>query len=330
MASYIGRRKFLAALGGAAAWPVAARAQQPAMPVIGLLSPGSKIEGKRFFDGFPAGMQERGYFEGRDYVLESRYGEGEIARLPLLAQELIRLKPSVIVCGTNFATLVTKQITTSIPIVAVNLVDPVGNGMVNSEARPGTNITGTLQYLEGLTGKQLELIRDLVPGAAKIGILASINEPESLGYQRREVEAAAAKLGMSLMMAEVRAANEVGPAFQTCVRERVDVVFVLRSAMFLAMRRQIAAFALVSRMPTIYTYREYVESGGLTSYGIDLRDSYRRAAYFVDKILKGQKPADLPIEFPTKLELVINLATAKALGLTVPPTLLARADEVIE
>ena len=132
------------------------------------------------------------------------------------------------------------------------------------------------------------------------------------------------------MMVEVRAANEVGPAFQTCVRERVDVVFVLRSAMFLAMRRQIAAFALVSRMPTIYTYREYVESGGLTSYGIDLRDSYRRAAYFVDKILKGEKPADLPIEFPTKLELVINLATAKALGLTVPPQLLARADEVIE
>ena len=198
------------------------------------------------------------------------------------------------------------------------------------EAGPGTNVTGTLQYLPGLAGKQLELARDLVPGLTKIGILGNAANPTFNAVQRGEVEATAAKMAVSLMMQEVRTADEIGPAFQTFVRERVDVVSVLRDALFIVIRRQIAAFALASRMPTIYGFREHVESGGLLSYGVDLRSSYMRAAFYVDKILKGEKPSDLPIEFPTKLELVINLTTAKALGLIIPPTLLSRADEEIE
>jgi putative tryptophan/tyrosine transport system substrate-binding protein len=323
----IGRRQFISAIGGASAtWPLVARAQHPKIPMIGYLTPGSKLTNKQFFDGFPLGMQEKGYLDGRDYVLESRYADGDLARLPLLAEELVRLKPDVIVAGTTPAALAAKQATANIPIVGVNLVDPVGAGLVNSEARPGTNVTGTLHYLPGLTGKQVELARDLVPGATKIGVLGNATNPTF----NSEAESAAAKMGLGFLMLEVRTADEIGPAFQTFVQEHTNVVCILRDSLFLAVRQQIAAFALVSRLPTIYGFREHVESGGLLSYGIDLRASYVRIAFYVDKILKGEKPADLPVEFPTKLELVINLTTAKALGLTVPPALLSRADEVIE
>jgi putative ABC transport system substrate-binding protein len=331
MAVGILRRQFICALGGATAlWPLAARAQQTKVPMIGILSPASEVASKRFFDGFPSGMQQMGYIEGRDYVLERRYADGDLARLPSLAEELVRLKADVIVAGTSSAALAAKAATTSIPIVGVNLFDPIGANLVKSEARPGTNVTGTLQYLPGLAGKQLELARDLVPGLTKIGILGNAANPTFNAVQRGEVEATAAKMAVSLMMQEVRTADEIGPAFQTFVQERVDVVSVLRDALFIVIRRQIAAFALASHMPTIYGFREHVESGGLLSYGVDLRSSYMRAAFYVDKILKGEKPSDLPIEFPTKLELVINLTTAKALGLIIPPTLLSRADEVIE
>ena len=326
----IGRRRFISALGVTAlAWSLGARAQQPKIPMIGCLLPGSKVASKQFFDGFPLGMQEKGYVKGRDYVLESCYADGDLARLPLLAEELVRLKPDVIVTGTSGATLAAKQATANIPIVGVNMVDPVGSGLVNSEARPGTNITGTLQYLAGLTGKQLELAHDLLPGVTKIGVLGNAANPFNAA-QRGEAEAAAAKLRLNFLMLEIRTADEIGPAFQTFVQERANVVLVLRDTLFLAVRRQIAAFALAAHLPTIYGFREDVESGGLLSYGIDLRASYIRAAFYVDKILKGEKPADLPIEFPTKLELVINPTTARALGITVPPSLLTRADEVIE
>jgi putative ABC transport system substrate-binding protein len=326
----IRRRDFLVALGGAvAAWPLAAQAQRTAIPAIGLLAPGSKAEGKRYYDGLPLGMQRLGYLEGRDYVLESRYANGDLTRLPTLAEELVGLKPNVIVSGTLAAAIAARQATAAIPIVGVNLVDPVGNGLVKSEARPGTNITGTLQYLEGLTGKQLELARDLFPGATKIGVLANGNNIINRTLQK-EAQAVAAKSGIRLTIVEVRTAAEVPTAFQTFARERTIVVSVLRDAMFMEMRQQIAAFALASRLPTIYGFREFVESGGLISYGIDIRASYIRAAFYVDRILKGEKPGDLPIEFPTKLELVINLKTAKALGMSIPPSLQQRADQVIE
>ena len=324
------RRTFVSFLGGAVVnWSLGARAQQAAIPVIGLLGPGSKRQSKRFNDGFPLGMQQHGYVEGRDYILESRYADGALAQLPMLANELVQLKPVVIVAGTTNAAVAAKKQTATIPIVGVNLFDPVGNGLVDSEARPGTNVTGTLLYLPGLAGKQLELARDLIPGIARVGVLANRNNQISM-VQQKETEDAATKLGMSLTIVNVSTADELSTAFQTFVREGATAVSVLRDALFLTIREQIATAALALRLPTIYGEREDVESGGLISYGIDLHESYVRAAFYVDKILKGEKAGDLPIEFPTKLELIINLKTAKALGLKIPQSLLASADQVIE
>jgi putative ABC transport system substrate-binding protein len=327
----IKRRAFLATLAASAAqWPGRALAQMPPKrPLIGFLGASTKAVAARYYSGFPQGMRELGYVEGRDYAFEDRYADGDGTRLPLLAEQLVRLKPDLIVAGPITAVLAAKQATANIPIVGVNLNDPVGMGLVASEARPGTNVTGILALVEGLLGKQVEIALDLVPGANKIGVLVNSNNPSNL-LQQREVEAAAAKIGVGMATVDARAADDIGSAFQLFVCERASIVVVLADAMFINARRQIAAFALASRLPTVHTFREHIEDGGLVSYGIDLSQNYRRAAYFVDRILKGEKPGDLPVEFPTKLGLVINLTTAKAIGLTVPPALLARADEVIE
>jgi putative ABC transport system substrate-binding protein len=324
------RRAFISLLGGAAAWPCNGLAQSPPKrPLIGFLGASSKTAGARYYSGFLLGMRDLGYLEGRDYGFEDRYADGDVSRLPLLAEELVRLKPDVIVAATTPGTLAVKQATASIPIVGVNLTDPVRFGLVTSEARPGTNVTGILYRLEGLTEKQVELALELVPGTSKIGILVDVSNVAS-PVQQDEVESAAGKLGVSMAPVDVRTVDEIGVAIQTFVRERARIVLVLASAMFLNARRRIASFALASRLPTVFNFREHVEDGGLISYGIDVRQNNRRAAYFVDKILKGEKPGDLPIEFPTKVELVVNATTAKAIGITIPPTLLARADEVIE
>ena len=325
------RRAFITLLGGAAAaWPCNGLAQsRPKRPLIGFLGASSKAAGARYYSGFPLGMRELGYLEGRDYGVEDRYADGDASRLPSLAEELVRLKPDVIVAPTTPGVLATKQATASIPIVGVNLTDPVGFGLVKSEARPGANVTGILYRLEGLTEKQVELALDLVPGASKIGILVDVTNPSNM-LQRREVEAAAGKSGVSTATVDVRTVDEISAAIQTFVHERASVVLVLASTLFVNARRRIAAFALASRLPTVFNFREHVEDGGLISYGVDLRQNFRRAAYLVDRILKGEKPGDLPVEFPTKVELVVNVTTAKAIGLTIPPTLLARADEVIE
>jgi putative ABC transport system substrate-binding protein len=325
------RREFITLLGGAAAaWPCNGLAQSPPKrPLIGFLGAGSKAAGARYYSGFPLGMRELGYLEGRDYGLEQRYADGDGSRLPLLAEELVRLKPDVILVATTPGTLAAKQATSSIPIIGVNLTDPVSFGLVTSEARPGTNVTGILYRLEGLTEKQVEIALDLMPGATKMGILVDVTNPSNM-LQLREVEAAAGKSAVSIAPVNIRTADEISAAIQTFVRERASIVIVLAAAMFVNARRQIATFALASHLPTIYNFREHVEDGGLISYGVDLRQNFRRAAYFVDKILKGAKPADLPIEFPTKVELVVNVTTAKAIGLAIPPTLLGRADEVIE
>jgi len=326
----IRRREFIALLGGAAAaWPSNGLAQSPPKrPLIGLLLASSKATAARFYSGFPLGMQELGYLEGRDYRVEDRYADGEGSRLPSLAEELAKLKPDVIVAATTPGALAAKQAAADIPIVGVNMTDPVGFGLVESEARPGANVTGILYRLEGLTGKQVEIALDLMP-VSNMGILVDVNNPANM-LQRREVETAAGKSGVSITTVDVRTIDEIGAAIQTFVRERTSIVIVLGTALFVNARRRIAAFALASRLPTVYSFREHAEDGGLISYGVDLRQNYRRAAYFVDKILKGAKPADLPVEFPTKVELVVNLTTATAIGLTIPPTLLARADEVIE
>jgi ABC-type uncharacterized transport system substrate-binding protein len=274
-------------------------------------------------------LRDLGYIEGRDYALADRYADGDLARLPALAQELVRLVPDVIVAAPGSAVLAARQATASIPIVGVNMNDPVGMGLVANEARPGSNVTGVLVRVPGQAGKQLEIARDAVAGARRIGVLGNLEEASNV-LQWRETESAAAKSGVALSLVEVHAADEIGPAFEKFASERAGVVIVLGQVTFVTMRRQIAAFALAARLPTVYSFREHVEDGGLISYGINLRANYRRAAFYVDRILKGEKPADLPVEFPTKVELVVNLATAKALGLTIPSSLLARADEVIE
>jgi putative tryptophan/tyrosine transport system substrate-binding protein len=329
--SQLRRREFITIVGGtAAAWPCNAWAQSPPKrPLIGLLFTSSKAGGARYYSGFPLGMRELGYLEGRDYGVEARYSDGDASRTPLLAEELVRLKPDVIVAAATPGVLAVEQATASIPIVGVNMTDPVGFGLVTSEARPGANVTGVLFRLEGMTGKQVEIALDLMPGTSKIGILVDVDNPANK-VQRHEIDAAARKSGVSITAVDVRTVDEIDTAFQTFVREQVSIVIVLAAALFLNASRRIASFALASRLPTVSNFREHVEDVGLISYGVDLHENYRRSAYFVDKILKGVKPGDLPVEFPTKVELVVNVTTAKAIGVAIPPTLLARADEVIE
>ena len=335
----LNRRGVIGLVGGAVAWPVVTRAQQqPALPtpellskrpLIGFLGTSAKAVGGRYFDGLGQGLSDFGYVAGRNYVFADRYANSDLAQLPALAEELVQLKPDVLVVTPTVAALAMKKATPSIPIVAVVITDPIGLGLVVSEAHPGTNVTGILARVAGLPGKQFEIALDIMPGAGKIGALVNDIDPSGL-IQRHELEAAAAKIGVILVPVDIRGSQEIGPAFQTFTKQGATLVIVLGTAMLLAMRRQIAAFGLAMRMPTVCAFREQVEDGGLISYGTNLRESYRRAAYFVDRILKGTKPADLPVEFPTKVELVINLATAKALGLAVPNKLLAIADEVIE
>jgi putative ABC transport system substrate-binding protein len=323
------RREFIALLGVAVtSRPIIAFAQAR-RPLIAVIIASSQAASERWRHGLPQGLEELGQIEGRDYEIEYRYADGDPVRQPAIVEELIRHKPKVIVAGTTLAALAAKQATASIPIVCPSLTDPVGVGLVASEAHPGGNVTGILARVEGLPGKSLQLALDVLPTATKIGLLVNVNNPADT-FQRRETEAAATKLGVNLVQVEVRTADEVGAAIQAFTRENVDIAVVLGDAMFINVRRQIAAFALASRLPTVYGRREHVEDGGLISYGIDLRGTWRRTAYYVDRILKGEKPADLPIEFPTKLELVINLSTAKALGMTIPEAFLLRADEVIE
>ena len=325
------RRQFIGLLGGAGAvWPCNGLAQSPPQrPLIGLLSASSKAAGARYYSGFPLGMRELGYLEGRDYRLEERYADGDQSRLPLLAEEVVRLKPDVIVAATTPGALAAKQASASIPIVGVNLTDPVSFGLAASEARPGANVTGILFRLEGLTGKLLEIALDLMPGTDRFGVLVDVDNPANK-LQRHEIEAAASKSAVSILPVDVRFGDDIGAAVRTLVRKRASIVVVLASSLFLSLRRQIASFALASRLPTIFNSREHVEDGGLISYGVDLRQNYRRSAYFVDRILKGVKAGDLPMEFPTKVELIVNVTTAKAIGVTIPPALLGRADEVIE
>jgi putative tryptophan/tyrosine transport system substrate-binding protein len=235
----------------------------------------------------------------------------------------------MIVVGNVQSAVALRDATETIPIVSAMLDDPVGLGLIKSDAKPSGNVTGLLASLPGLPTKQLELVRDWVPGATRIGLLVNPTNVSDLS-QRQEMETAGAAMGVTLIPVETRAPEDLDPVFHALARERVDFVIVLRDPLFFTRRRTIAAAALATRLPTIYAFREPVDDGGLISYGINMSQNFRRAADYVVKILKGAKPGDLPVEFPTKLELVINLPTAKALGLQVPPSLLARADEVIE
>ena len=324
------RREFIIGLGGAVAWPDVVFAQRTERVArIGCLVSGSQDSHGQFVNAFRQALGQLGYVEGRDFMLDLRWAEGRVERLPALADELARLAPDVVVTAIAAAAIAAKQAMPTIPIVSASLSDPIGLGLVASHNRPGGNVTGILITVDGLVGKQLELAREVVPGASRIGMLVNMRNPSN-AVQRRDAEAAAPALGIDLVPVDVRSPEDVDAAFQTLTRERSAFVLVLSDLIFVTGRRRIAEMAIAARLPTMYGLREFAEAGGLVSYGIDVRENWRRAAYFVDRILKGEKPADLPVELPTKFELVINLKTAKALGLTVPPALLARADEVIE
>jgi putative tryptophan/tyrosine transport system substrate-binding protein len=328
--SSIRRREVITLLGGAAAWPLAARAQTlTKRPLIAWLSGGARTSSWVFVEAFLQGMREHGYVEEREFDIVYRFADGYIERLPSLAEELIRLNPAVILAPASGPAVAAKKATATIPIVTPALADAVHLGLIASESRPGGNVTGITPYVAGLPAKQMELAREVVPGAARIGVLANLSDPKA-PPQSQELEAAGRELGVNVVAEDVPTPNDLDGAFQALARQRVDVLIVLQTSMLVSERRKIAALAATARLPAIYGYREHVDDGGLVSYGVDLRACFRRGAYYVYKILKGVQPRDLPIEFPTKLELVINLKAAKALGLDIPPTLLARADEVIE
>jgi putative ABC transport system substrate-binding protein len=326
------RRDFIGLLGSAAAAsrPLSVFAQiSSKRPLIAAQIGGSKTETDRFFGGFSQGMRELGYSEGHDYGFEVRYADGNVSRIPPQIEEVVRLKPDIIMAGTMAGVIAAKKLTDTIPIVCANLTNPIEFGVAASYARPGGNVTGVLLTVEDLPTKLLALALEVVPGANRIGLLNHSDNPTQPALQR-SLDVAVNALGVELTVLKIVSPDDLHTAFQRLAGERVKAVLILPDFMFLNERKRIALFAVARQLPTMFGFRENVEDGGLMSYGTNVRESWRRTASFVDKILKGAGPGDLPIEFPTKLELLINLITAKALELTIPPTLLARADEVIE
>ena len=324
------RREFITLLGGAAAaWPLAARAQQPAkLPTIGFLGASTPSAQSQWVAAFVQRLRELGWIEGRTVAIEYRWAEGRSERFAEIAAEFVRLKVDVIVTAGTAAVLAAKQATSVIPIVFAVAGDPVGSGLVASLARPGGNVTGLSIQATDLAGKRLELLREVVPGLRRLAIMANVGNPGAV-LEMGEVQAAARTLGLEVATLEIRRAEDIAPAFEA-LKGRADALYVCADPLVITNRIRINTLALGARLPTMHGIREYVEAGGLMSYGPNFPDLFRRAADYVDKILRGAKPADIPVEQPTKFDLVINLTTAKALGLDVPPTLLARADEVIE
>jgi putative ABC transport system substrate-binding protein len=278
---------------------------------------------------FLQGLQDLGYVEDHDFQITYRSSDGYQDRLPALAEELVRLNPDVIVAAGLDAVVAVRNVTQTIPIVSATLADAVHLGLIANEARPTGNVTGLEPYVAGLPAKQMELAREIMPGASKIGLLTNLLDPKA-PPQAQELLAAGRGLEVEVTSSDANRPEEIETALQVLSSRRVDIVIVLQSSMLLGNSRQIAALALAKRLPTVYGYRAHVIAGGLASYGVDLEWCWRRAAYFVDKILHGARPGDLPVEFPTTMLLSINLKTAKVLGLTVPSSLLVRADDVIE
>jgi len=320
----------LLALLAAGAAPVSVRAQQAGVYRVGYLSTPTRESVERGLDAFLRKLRELGWVEGQNLVIEYRWAEGNVERLPDLAAELVRRKVDVIVAPAGSAALTAKNATSSIPIVMIFPSDPVEMGLVASLRRPGGNITGTT-FTPGpeIFGRQLQILKETIPRASRVAILSNPADP-SFALQVREVEAAARTLHMRLQHVEARGPEQFDSAFAAMARERADALLVNGTSTFLAHRVRLAELAVKNRLPTMYSFRESVEAGGLMAYAVNMAAFVERAAVYVDKILKGAKPADLPVEQPTKFELVINLKTAKALGLAIPRSLLARADEVIQ
>jgi ABC-type uncharacterized transport system substrate-binding protein len=330
------RRKFIMAFGGAlVAWPRAARAQQaPKVARIGYLVTGSleSPEARKSFDAFRQGLYELGYIEGQNIVIEYRAADGKIDRLKALATELAGLKLDLIVAGATPAGLAAQQVFTTTPVVVAAMGDPVRDGLVASLARPGGNITGTTFLGPELVPKRLALLKEVLPKISRVAVLW---HPGAFGERTirgmlNEIAEAAGTLGMQLQLIEVREPNELDQAFSKMARERAEALFQFPSTMLFSERRRIVELALTHRLPSMFNEREFVQLGGLISYGVSIADLGRRSVTYVDKILKGAKPSDLPVEQPTKFELVVNLKTAKTLGVEIPATVLTRADEVIE
>jgi len=324
------RRDFITLLGGAtAAWPLAARAQQAGEPVIGFLNSGTATAFAPFAVAFRQGLSEAGYVAGRNVAIEYRWAEGHYERLTTLAGDLIGRQVTVIAATTTPAALAAKAATTTIPIVFTAGVDPIAAGLIGSLNRPSGNLTGVNVYLSALWGKRLGLLRELVPNAAVIGMLVNPNFPDAES-QARDVKEAAGIIGQQVHIVNASSDSDIDSAFANLVRLPVGALLVASDAFFVSHRDQIVALAARHALPTIYPVREFVFAGGLMIYAPDLGDGYRQAGIYVGRILKGAKPSDLPVVQPTKFDFVINLKTAKALGLTVPDSLLALADEVIE
>jgi putative tryptophan/tyrosine transport system substrate-binding protein len=323
------RREFVTLLGGAAAaWPLAARAQPAKLPTIGYLGSGTPAVQGQWVAAFLQRLRELGWIEGRNLTMEYRWAEGSSDRAAELAAEFVRLKVDVIVTHANPMVVATKQATSVIPIVFAAAADPLGTGLVAGLARPGGNVTGLSVQNTDLAGKHLELLRDLIPGLHRLAIMVNVGNSAAV-LELRAVQAAARTIDLEVATLEIRQAEDIAPAFEG-LNGRADALYVCIDTVLFSNRIRVNTLALAARLPTMLSNREYVEAGGLMSYGPNFLDLFRRAGDYVDKILHGMKPGDIPVEQPTKFDLVINLTTAKALGLEVPATLLARADEVIE
>jgi putative tryptophan/tyrosine transport system substrate-binding protein len=323
------RREFIALVGGAAAaWPLVARAQPAKLPIIGFLGALSLPVQTKWTATFVQRLRELGWVEGRTVAIEYRWAEGRSERFAEIAAEFVRLKVDIIVTQGTEPVIAVKQATSVIPIVFAAAGDPVGTGLVATLARPGGNVTGLSNLSADIAGKRLELLREVIPNLRRLAIMANIGGPIGV-LETGEVQAAARTLGLEVVPAEIRRADDIAPAIEA-LKGRADALYVVAEPLVSTNRIRLNTLALGVRLPTMHGTRENVEAAGLMSYAPNYPDLFRRTADLVDKILRGAKPADLPVEQPTKFDLVINLTTAKALGLTVPPVLLARADEVIE
>ena len=324
------RREFIALLGsGIAAWPLAASGQQPVkLPIIGLLGSSTALIESQRVAAFVQRLHQLGWIENCNVVIEYRWAEGRQERFAEIATEFVQLKVDLIVAPTTPAVIAAKQATSLIPIVIATANDPVGTGLVASLARPGGNVTGLSNQLPDTSPKRLELLREVVPGLRRLAILSNVGNPGAV-LDMREFEATVRMFGLEALTFEIRRAEDIAPSFEA-LKGRADALYVVADPLVNTNRVRINTLALAARLPTMHGLRDYVEAGGLISYGPNIPDQYRRAADYVDKILRGAKPGDLPVEQPTKFSLVINLTTAKALGLKIPEALLLRADEVIE
>ena len=331
MASFIGRREFIVTLSGTAAWPLAARAQQRAIPVIGLLSSRSSAVDTPLIALIRQGLNETGFVEGQNVTLDYRWAEGQYDRLAGLAADLVRRQVAVIVTiGGEVSALAAKAASATIPIVFVSGGDPITMGLVKSLHRPGGNITGTSTFIAEIEPKRLELLRELRPHATTTAVLVNPKNIQQAEIQVSDIQTAARSVGQQITVLNASTIRDIEAAFATLAQMRADALLVATDPFFLTRAAQLVVLAARHAIPTVYSRREFAAAGGLMSYGANQNDSYRVLGVYAARILKGEKPADLPIQRPTKFELVINLSTAKALGLEIPPPLLAHADDLIE